>query len=74
MLKNHRRQHGLARYVEPILTLEQFAALNSISAQTLYRTIKRGEGPKVVRLSPRRLGIRESDGAKWQAARIQDRA
>jgi predicted DNA-binding transcriptional regulator AlpA len=64
----------MACHVDRIFTLDEFAKLNSLSAMTLYRVIRRGDGPKVVQLSPRRLGIRESDGAKWQAARVQERA
>jgi predicted DNA-binding transcriptional regulator AlpA len=74
MAKPDRRQRGLARHLDRIWTFEEFAKQNSISTATLERVIRRGEGPKVVKLSPRRLGIRESDGAAWQAARIQERA
>jgi predicted DNA-binding transcriptional regulator AlpA len=72
MLKNHRRQQQLAQ-VERIWSLDEFAAINSMHPTTLYRAIKRGDGPPVVKLSLRRLGIRESDGAAWQAARVQER-
>jgi hypothetical protein len=33
--------------------------------------MKRGEGPRVLQLSPRRIGIRESDNAAWQAACVR---
>jgi predicted DNA-binding transcriptional regulator AlpA len=74
MSKSNRRQRELARHPDRILTYDQFAALCSISTATLARSIARGDGPPVVKLSPRRLGIRESDGAAWQAARVQERA
>ena len=74
MSRLNRRQRELVRHVDRIWTLDEFAKLNSISAATLARAIARGDGPKVVKLPLRRLGIRESDGAAWQAARIQERA
>jgi predicted DNA-binding transcriptional regulator AlpA len=73
MAKPDSRQRGLA-HVDRIWTLDEFAKLNSISTATLARAIARGDGPPVVKLSLRRLGIRESDGAAWQAARVQERA
>jgi predicted DNA-binding transcriptional regulator AlpA len=69
----NRRQRRLA-HVDRILTLHEFAKLNSISTMTLMRTIRRGDGPKVIKLSLRRFGIRESDGAAWQAERVLERA
>jgi predicted DNA-binding transcriptional regulator AlpA len=66
--KSSRRQAARA---ERVYTLRQFAALNSIALMTLLRLIDRGEGPPVIQLSPHRLGIRESDGAAWQSARVQ---
>ena len=71
MSKLNRRQGALARQVDRIWTIPEFAKVNRISKTTLSRTIARGDGPKVVRLSLRRLGIRERDGAAWQAARVQ---
>jgi predicted DNA-binding transcriptional regulator AlpA len=73
MSKLNRRQRELA-HVDRILTIDEFAKLNSISVMTLYRAIRRGHGPKVIKLSLRRIGIRESDGAAWQAARVLERA
>ncbi|MGE0714097.1 MAG: helix-turn-helix transcriptional regulator [Alphaproteobacteria bacterium] len=37
--------------------------------RTLERAIERGEGPPIVRLSERRVGILESDFAAWLLAR-----
>ena len=68
-----KRQRRLA-HVDRILTLDEFAELNSISPMTLYRSIRRGDGPKVIKVSLRRRGIRESDGAAWQAERVLERA
>ena len=57
-----------------VLTLDQFCHLNSIGRNTGKRLIANGDGPAIVQLSPRRIGIRESDAAAWQAARIRGRA
>jgi len=72
MSKSSRRQRQLVP--ERIYTLGEFAALNSICKATLTRSIARGDGARVIQLSPRRFGIRESDGAAWQAARVQEHA
>jgi predicted DNA-binding transcriptional regulator AlpA len=71
MPKLDRRQRTLVRQVDRIWTLDEFAKLNRISTTTLGRLVARGEGPPIVKLSLRRLGIRERDGAAWQAARVQ---
>ena len=73
MSKLNRRPYERTRNVDRIFTLDEFAKLNRISTSTLERTIARGEGPKLVQLSLRRLGIRERDGAAWQAAHVLPR-
>jgi predicted DNA-binding transcriptional regulator AlpA len=54
-----------------VLTLDQWCELNSLGRNTAKRLIANGDGPAIVQLSPRRIGIRESDAAAWQAARIR---
>jgi predicted DNA-binding transcriptional regulator AlpA len=56
-----------------ILTFDQFCSLNSLGRNTAKRLIAAGNGPAVVQLSPRRIGIRVSDNSKWQDARIRGR-
>jgi predicted DNA-binding transcriptional regulator AlpA len=63
------RQRKQAR-PERVFTLREVAKLTTLSLATLRRTIKAGDGPRVIRLSPRRLGVRESDFAVWQQASI----
>jgi predicted DNA-binding transcriptional regulator AlpA len=72
MSKPDRSRRGGARHVDRILTFDEFAKLNGFSVATLARAIARGEGPKVIKLSPRRFGIRERDGAAWQAERVRE--
>jgi predicted DNA-binding transcriptional regulator AlpA len=57
-----------------VLTLAQWCELNSISRTTAKRLIASGNGPRIIDLAPRRIGIRESDAAAWQAARMRDGA
>jgi predicted DNA-binding transcriptional regulator AlpA len=54
-----------------VLTLRECAQLNGISWMTLKRLIKAGDGPVIIQLSPKRIGIRVIDNAKWQAARLR---
>jgi predicted DNA-binding transcriptional regulator AlpA len=54
-----------------VLTLKQWAELNALSLRTAARLIAGGDGPPILRLSNRRIGIRESDAARWQAARLR---
>jgi predicted DNA-binding transcriptional regulator AlpA len=53
-----------------VLSIREWEALNGFSLATARRILK-GNGPKppVLQLSARRLGIRESDNAAWQASR-----
>jgi predicted DNA-binding transcriptional regulator AlpA len=54
-----------------VLSFRAWCELNGFSEATGRRLIKSGEGPRVLQLSPRRIGIRESDNAAWQAARAR---
>ena len=57
-----------------VLSFRQWCDLNGISKATGRRIIQRGEGPPVLQLSPRRIGVRESDNARWQASRTRGAA
>lgn len=72
-----RRRHQAARaaardHRDRVLTVRMWCAVNNFSLATGKRILK-GDGPKpaVVQLSPRRIGIRESDNAAWQQARTR---
>jgi hypothetical protein len=54
---------------DKVVSLQQFADINNFSLATARRIIDRGEGPPLLRLSLRRVGIRESDLVKWQQTR-----
>jgi predicted DNA-binding transcriptional regulator AlpA len=57
-----------------IFTLNEVAAREKVSRKTLDRVIKRGEGPILVRLSPHRRGVLESDFQDWLNSRREVRA
>ena len=52
-----------------ILTKKQFADRIGRSVRHLERLISEGEGPPIVRLGIRAVGIDEADGDAWIAAR-----
>jgi predicted DNA-binding transcriptional regulator AlpA len=56
---------------DKVLTFRQWCELNNFSVATGRRIINAGNGPTVLQLSPRRIGIRQSDNAAWQASRAR---
>ena len=57
---------------QKVLAIKQWCDLNSFSVPTGKRVIASGEGPPVVLLSARRLGVRVGDNRRWQESRIRD--
>lgn len=62
----------IVSYIEGdrVLSLAEWYQLNGFSRATAQRLIARGEGPRIIRLSARRIGIRVSDHRAWQASRL----
>jgi predicted DNA-binding transcriptional regulator AlpA len=54
-----------------VLSFRQWCTLNSISLATGRRIINAGNGPVVVQLSPRRIGVRVAENRAWQASRAR---
>ncbi len=54
-----------------VRSISERAASIGIGEMTLRRLIKRGEGPATLRLSPGRIGIRDSAWSAWLASREQ---
>ena len=52
-----------------ILTLDQAAQRASITRRTLERLRSEGQGPAIVQLSKRRVGIAEDDLERWLLSR-----
>jgi predicted DNA-binding transcriptional regulator AlpA len=75
--RSKRGAHGIGHNGGPPLddlrciTVEQFAKLVGFSVMTARRLLQAGEGPPVVQLSARRVGIRVRDLAAWQEARVR---
>ena len=69
------RQPPLASVSSPdrVLTLRQWAELNSLGYRTAQRIIASGNGPKVVQLGDRRIGITEAHNREWLASRVRER-
>jgi predicted DNA-binding transcriptional regulator AlpA len=65
-------QEAARGHRDRILTFRMWCAVNGFSLATGRRILK-GDGPKppIVQLSPRRIGIRESDNTAWQASRVR---
>jgi predicted DNA-binding transcriptional regulator AlpA len=59
------------RLARRVLTFKEWCKANNFSAQTGYRILRSGTGPKVVQLSTRRIGIREDHNAAWQESRVR---
>ena len=51
-----------------VIRLDEAAAIAGFSEATLRRRIDSGTGPRVIRLSARRVGIRLSDLKAWLEA------
>jgi predicted DNA-binding transcriptional regulator AlpA len=54
-----------------VIALRDVAETLGISFATLKREIASGTGPKIIRLSTRRVGIRVCDLRVWQEARVR---
>jgi predicted DNA-binding transcriptional regulator AlpA len=65
---------GDVSHRDRVLSFRHWCEINNFSKATGRRIINRGEGPRVLQLSTRRIGIRESDNAAWQASRTRGRA
>jgi predicted DNA-binding transcriptional regulator AlpA len=69
-MPRHVTEH-LTQEDQRVLSLKEWAKLNGFSWMTGKRLIAAGEGPTVLQLSPRRIGIRMIDNARWQATRLR---
>ena len=63
-------QHPTAEELR-VLTLREWAKLNTLSFGTAKRLISDGLGPRLVQLSARRLGVRVIDNRLWQEQRLR---
>jgi predicted DNA-binding transcriptional regulator AlpA len=69
-LQDVSRRHSIAeRDDRRVMSFYQWCELNGFSKDTGRRLIKTGQGPKVLQLSPRRIGITVAANREWQQAR-----
>jgi hypothetical protein len=54
-----------------VLTFREWCTLNSLSPATGRRVLQSGDGPTVVQLSPRRIGVSLRANREWLAARAR---
>ena len=52
----------------PILSLKTIAKEEDRSVRTIQRQIAAGDGPRVIQLSERRIGVDEDDYRAWKEA------
>jgi prophage regulatory protein len=72
MLRSRRPTTGLhspSSAVKRILSPQEVIELTGLSSATLWRLRRRKELPEPIRLSPGRIGWRESDIERWLDAR-----
>jgi hypothetical protein len=68
---NLREQRAEKHAPDYVLTFRQWCRLNTISEYTGKYLLRQGQGPKVIQLSERRIGIRASDNLAWQESRVR---
>ena len=54
-----------------VMTVPEWATLNSLSIFTAKKLLAEGQGPRVIQLSKRRIGIRVIDARRWQEERMR---
>ena len=57
--------------LDRVLSFPQWAKLANVSERTGRDFIERGDGPKVVQLSPNRIGMRVCDHREWLTAKTR---
>jgi hypothetical protein len=72
-IRGRAERTALVDYSNPlqVMTVEQTAAREGTSRITLLRQIRAGNGPRVIQLSAKRVGIRVCDYREWQEARMR---
>jgi predicted DNA-binding transcriptional regulator AlpA len=66
-----RREQHLTQDDLKVLTLKEWARLTGVSFQTAKRLIAAGEGPRIIQLSTKRMGVRMIDAARWSEQRLR---
>jgi predicted DNA-binding transcriptional regulator AlpA len=72
VMRNWHERHAAGGDLDRVISLAEWAKLACISPRTARDVIARGDGPKVVQLSNKRIGIRVCDHREWLAARTRN--
>jgi len=62
---------GVGGDVDGVMSFPKWAKMAGLSERTGREIIASGDGPKVVQLSPNRIGVRICDHRAWLAARTR---
>jgi hypothetical protein len=54
-----------------VMPFKTWCASKDISEPTGRRLLRNGKGPRIVQLSPRRIGVTVKDDREWTEARIR---
>jgi predicted DNA-binding transcriptional regulator AlpA len=65
---------GVGGDLDRVMSMPEWAKMAGLSVRTGREIIERGDGPKVVQLSERRIGVRVCDHRAWLAARTRKSA
>jgi predicted DNA-binding transcriptional regulator AlpA len=65
------REQHLTQDDLKVLTLKEWARLTGLSFQTAKRLIASGDGPRIIQLSTKRMGVRMIDAARWSEQRLR---
>ena len=67
-----RRRQSADEHPNRVRSFREWCAINGFSLATGRRILASGKGPKVIQLSERRIGIRDSDNLAWQESRLRE--
>jgi len=70
-IEHHRARSDRERALDDmrVMTLRQWCDVNGFSWDTGRRLLKSGKGPKILQLSPRRVGVTVGANRAWQKSR-----
>ena len=70
-LSRDERRGAAPQQIDRVRSLAETAELLSIGLPSLRVLIAKGKGPRVIQLSARRLGVKDSDREAWVEARAR---
>jgi hypothetical protein len=64
-------RRALPQFGMRVLPFKKWCELNGFSQRTGRRILASGDGPPILQLSTRRIGVREDHNAAWQESRVR---